>query len=43
MNVVPFIIAAYSVAAAGIGGMLVISLIAMRRAEKALDELRQGR
>ena len=43
MNPVPFIAAAYAVAALGIGGVIVWSWIAMRRAEAEADRLRGGR
>lgn len=38
-----FVLAAYCVAAAGIGGMLIWSYVGMRRAERAADSLRQTR
>jgi len=39
MNHWPFIIAAYAITAAGTLGLLVVSLIAMRRAERRADAL----
>jgi len=40
MNAWPFVIAAYSVAAVGAIGLTLWSFVAMRRAEKAVDEMR---
>jgi len=37
----PFIVAAYLVTIAGIGGMLAASWIRMRRAERAIEEERR--
>ena len=42
MNVLPFIVAAYAVAIVGIGGVVVQSWVAMRRAERAVESLRRG-
>jgi hypothetical protein len=39
MNHWPFIIAAYSLTGLGTGGVILFSLIAMRRAEKKVDDL----
>ncbi|MBW7946393.1 MAG: heme exporter protein CcmD [Sphingomonadaceae bacterium] len=43
MNALPFVIAAYAVGVAGIGGVLLWSWLSMRRAEKAADALRGDR
>lgn len=40
MNHWPFILAAYAVVTAGVGGLSVVSWLAMRRAEHAADALR---
>ena len=41
MNQWPFVIAAYAITAFGAGGMLAISYVAMRRAERAADEVKR--
>jgi hypothetical protein len=41
MNQWPFVIAAYAVAAVGTVSLLVASLVAMRKAERAADVLRR--
>ncbi|PKP89907.1 MAG: hypothetical protein CVT77_16595 [Alphaproteobacteria bacterium HGW-Alphaproteobacteria-16] len=43
MNHWPFIIAAYAVVIAGIGGLSLLSWRAMRQAERAADALRKDR
>lgn len=43
MNHWPFIIAAYAITAIGVGGLALSSWVAMRRAEKAADALRDRR
>ncbi|WP_079247308.1 heme exporter protein CcmD [Sphingomonas turrisvirgatae] len=43
MNHWPFIIAAYVVTAIGVGGLSLASWIAMRRAERAAEALRDRR
>jgi hypothetical protein len=42
MNHWPFIIAAYAITAIGTIGLTGWSFVAMRRAERAADELRRG-
>lgn len=42
MNSLPYIAAAYAVAALGVGGALLVSWLQMRRAEKAVEALRRG-
>ena len=39
MNPWPFVIAAYAVVLGGGGGLVLLSLLAMRRAERRIDEL----
>jgi hypothetical protein len=41
MNPWPFVIAAYAIAVAGTGGLLVWSFASMRRAEAAADSLKR--
>jgi heme exporter protein CcmD len=43
MNALPFVVGAYAVALAGIGGVLLWSWLAMRRAEAAIDRMRGER
>jgi hypothetical protein len=43
MNHWPFILAAYAVTVIGVGGLSLLSWLAMRRAERAVDALRDGR
>ncbi len=43
MNALPFVIAAYGIAFVGLGGVILQSWVAMRRAEKAADALRGRR
>lgn len=41
MNAWPFVIAAYAVAVAGAGGLVLWAFASMRRAEAAADSLKQ--
>ncbi|WP_423602878.1 heme exporter protein CcmD [Sphingomonas sp. MS122] len=43
MNHWPFILAAYAVVAAGVGGISLASWLSMRKAERAADALRDRR
>jgi hypothetical protein len=43
MNHWPFILAAYAVTVIGVGGLSLFSWLAMRRAERAVDALRDAR
>jgi len=43
MNHWPFILAAYAVIVIGVGGISVLSWLAMRRAEAAADAVRERR
>ncbi|MFC3711772.1 heme exporter protein CcmD [Sphingoaurantiacus capsulatus] len=39
----PFIIASYAIALGGVLGLLLVSYVSMRRAERQAEELRKGR
>ena len=41
MNPWPFVLAAYAIGAGGTGWLVVASLVAMRRAERAADALKR--
>ncbi len=42
MDHTPFIIGAYAVVLGGVGGLLVWNWLTMRRAERAVDAMREG-
>jgi len=41
MNPWPFVVAAYAIALAGTGGLLIWAFVSMRRAEAAADALKR--
>jgi heme exporter protein CcmD len=43
MNAIPFVVAAYAVAVLGIGGLLLMSWLGMRRTERAIETMQGER